>query len=165
LNKKCQRFLQAGGGIFCANYFAKQGTFGCFTPLGARQFPIKQKLDDDGKIMEDDDDDLRFKCSRPGDHLMIPFQCEVCHFRNIMQRDPNRRSASDLEIMDLMRRADLDAFWSRKISTALRMEKLAKRFGMPCITPAMGLWPLEDSLGMKVAMALLGRCLLDKGIY
>jgi hypothetical protein len=44
------------------------------------------------------------------------------------------------------------------------MEKMAKRFGMPCVTPAMGPWPLEDSLGMKVAMALLDRS-LDKGIY
>jgi hypothetical protein len=29
----------------------------------------------------------------------------------------------------------------------------------------MGPWPLEDSLGMKVAMALLDRSLLDKGNY
>jgi hypothetical protein len=139
--------------------------------LGVHKFPIRQKVDDDGEIIEDDDDDIRFKCGRPGNHLMVPFQCEVCHFRNIMLTDPDGQSARDVKMMDLMRRANLDAFWSREISTvksnlreAIRMEKMAKRFGMPCITPVMGPWPLEDSLGMKVAMALLARS-LDKGIY
>jgi hypothetical protein len=26
----------------------------------------------------------RFMTARAGDHLMTPFQCELCHFRNIM---------------------------------------------------------------------------------
>jgi hypothetical protein len=47
---------------------------------------------------------------------------------------------------------------------ARRTEKMAERFGMPCVTPAMWPWPLDDSLGMRVAMALLDRS-LDKGIY
>ena len=119
LNPNCQRFLQASGGVFCGNYFARRGPFApclsswcgpCFTSLGIRQFPIRQKVDDDGGILEDDNDDERFKCARPGDHLMIPFQCEVCHFRNIMQRNPNRQLANDVEMLDLMQRANLDAF-------------------------------------------------------
>jgi hypothetical protein len=44
------------------------------------------------------------------------------------------------------------------------MEQMTKRFGMPCVTPVVGPWPFDNSLGMKVAMALLDRS-LDKGIY
>jgi hypothetical protein len=180
LNQNCRRYLQAEDGIFCANYFARRGPFApclssycgpCYTTLGIRRFPIRQKVDDDGGVIEDDNDDIRFKCARAGDHLMIPFQCETCHFRNIMQRDPDPNSCTDTEMLDLMRQANLDAFWSREISTVksnlregIRMEKMSKRFGMPCITPVMGPWPLEDNLGMKVAMALLDRS-LDQGKY
>jgi hypothetical protein len=44
------------------------------------------------------------------------------------------------------------------------MEKMSKRFGMSCVTPPMGPWPLEDNLGMKATIALLDRS-LDKGVY
>jgi hypothetical protein len=33
--------------------------------------------------------------------------------------------------------------------------EITKIFGMPCVAPPMGPWPLEDNLGMKVVMALL----------
>ena len=33
-----------------------------------------------------------FMVARPGDHLMTPFQCETCHFRNITGRDPIKTS-------------------------------------------------------------------------
>jgi hypothetical protein len=137
LNQDCRRFLQADAGIFCANYYAKRGGFApclgswcgpCFTTLGVRKFSIRRKIDDDGEIIEDDDD-MRFKCGRPGDHLMVPFQCEVCHFRNIMLTDPDDTSARDVEMMDLMRRANLDAFWSREISTVKSNLREAIRMG------------------------------------
>jgi hypothetical protein len=31
---------------------------------------------------------MRFKSGRNGDHLLCPFQCDLCHFRNIQGRDP-----------------------------------------------------------------------------
>jgi hypothetical protein len=71
----------------------------------------------------------------------------------------------------MMRRANLDAFWSWESSSvsaslreAIRMEKMTSRFGMPCITLPLGPWPLEDKLGMKVATAVLDRS-FDKGVY
>ena len=136
-----------------------------------RNFPIRQKLDEDGELLVEEDEDERFKVARAGDHLMIPFQCELCHFRNILSRNPDRHDANDLEILDTMRRANLDSFWSRETSTvssnlreARRMEKMTRRLGMPAITPHMGPWELEDNLGMKAAMAVLDRS-LDKGVY
>jgi hypothetical protein len=85
--------------------------------------------------------------------------------------NPVRHNANDLEILDTMRRANLDAFWSRETSTvgenlqeARQMERMAMRLGLPSITPPLGLWALEDNLGMKAAIAILDRS-LDKGAY
>jgi hypothetical protein len=126
-------------------------------------------VDEDGDLLEDSDDAERFVVARAGDHLMVPFQCEVCHFRNVMRRDPVRSSSRDQEILGFMRRANLDAFWSRESSTvksnlgeAMRIERTAFRLGMPSMTPPMGPWPLEDSQGMSAALAVLDRS-LDKG--
>jgi hypothetical protein len=109
--------------------------------------------------------------ARAGDHLMTSFQCELCHFRNIMGRDPLDCVEEDMELFEITRRANLDAFWDRATSTvasnlreAMRGEKFATRIGMPSLTPPMGPYPLEDSLGMRVAAAVLDRS-LDPGIY
>jgi hypothetical protein len=43
------------------------------------------------------------------------------------------------------------------------MEKTTKRLGLPCVTPPLGPWPLEDNLVMKLAMVVPDQ-LLDKGV-
>jgi hypothetical protein len=140
-------------------------------PLGVREFPIRQKVDDDGDTMVEEEDDTRFLCARAGDHLLTPFQCETCHFRNMLGRNPRADKASDTELKEMIRRANLDSFWSRETATvkanvkeARRMEKTMKKYGLPPATPPMGPWPLEDVTGMKGAIAVLDRS-LDPGIY
>ena len=54
---------------------------------------------------------------RNGDHLLAPFQCETCHFRNLLGRDIVLSSMQDRLLTITMRRASLDAFWSRETST------------------------------------------------
>ena len=46
----------------------------------------------------------------------MPFQFDLCHFRNLKQRDPGH---SDLDIRSVVaiRRAYLDAFWARESET------------------------------------------------
>jgi hypothetical protein len=92
-NPTCRHFLQAHKGIFCANYLSKRGGFascegawcpGCYVPLGILNFPIRQKVDDDGDELIEEEDATWFLCARTGDHLMTPFQCEKCHVRNMM---------------------------------------------------------------------------------
>jgi hypothetical protein len=128
-------------------------------------------VDEDGELLEEENDSLRFKEARAGDHLMVPFQCELCHFRNITLRDPEGHSARDNEVLDTVRRANLDAFWIRESTTvssnlreALRMERMTFRLGLPCVTPLMGPWALTDEVGMLAAIAVLDRS-LDKGNY
>jgi hypothetical protein len=100
---------------------------------------------------------------------MTPFQCELCHFRNIMLQDPDMTSLADCEILELMRRANLDAFWGRETSTVksklragLRIEKTMTRLGTPCVNGPMGPFPLKDEFGMQAAIAVLDRS-LDEG--
>jgi hypothetical protein len=49
-----------------------------------------------------------FKVARAGDHLMVPFQCKLCHFCNI----PEKWNHTDTKLLDFIRRANLDAFWA-----------------------------------------------------
>ena len=130
------------------------------------------QLDDDGEEMVNPGDEKQFMEARVGDHLMTQFQCEVCHFRNIMGRDPMIHvSEGDRELMADFQRALLDAFWSREPPTvrgnlieAVRGERYGDRTGMPSVTPEMGPFPLEDTSGMKAALAVLDRS-LNAGIH
>jgi hypothetical protein len=114
---------------------------------------------------------LKFMVARAGDHLVTPFQCDDCHFQNIMGRNPNVFSTSDKEVLEYIRRATLDAFWDRSVNTigtnlrdALRIEGTARRLGMPPMAPPMGPFPLEDKSGMRIAIGVLERS-LDPGAH
>ena len=102
---------------------------------------------------------------------MVPFQCEVCHFRNVFHRNPSDAHAKDQEFMSFVRRANLDCFWSREPATVqanlrglCRMLKTEDRFGFGSVTAPMGPFPLEDTLGIKAALSILDRS-LDPGSY
>jgi hypothetical protein len=180
LGKECGKYLRAIDGIFCANSLSRHGQFApckgawcgpCYKPLGEKIFAVKVLLDDDGEELVDPSESSRFKEARAGDHLMTPFQCKLCHFRNIMARNPVMSHAKDRAIWEFSRQANLDAFWCRAKSTVasnlwagLQMEKTADNYGMPSIVPQMGPLPLDDSVGMKAAIAVLDRS-LDSGVY
>jgi hypothetical protein len=83
------------GGIFCANSLFERGPFApckgvwwgeCYKPLGEKAFPCQCPVDDDGLDQTQLGDEKRYLHTRNGDHLMVPFQCDLCHFRNIMAR-------------------------------------------------------------------------------
>lgn len=124
-------------------------------------------MDDDGKAlagMPGDDEEGRFQSARTGDHLLLTFQCELCHFRNMAGRNPDPMSLRDRECLLYCRRANLDAFWSREPATSVsnlrecvRTEASAEKLGIPSITPPMGPFPLQDDLGMRAALAVLDR--------
>ena len=100
---------------------------------------------------------------------MMTFQCELCHARNILGRDPSYQDPAHQGLLLAIRRANLDAFWSREPKTvranlreAMRMETAAKGYGIACMTPPLGSFPLADSVGMKAALTVLARS-LDPG--
>mgnify|MGYP007080209174 CR=1 FL=1 len=143
----------------------------CYVQEGPIEFVVRQTLDEEGNVIVKNNDTTRFLIGRDGDHLMTPFQCEICHFRNICTRDPHPILKSDQLALVYMRRVNLDAFWKSSSSTVLhncgqisRCLATGIRLGISDMLPPLGPFPLEDSLGMKAAMAVLDKS-LDKGSY
>jgi len=103
---------------------------------------------------------------------MCPFQCEVCHFRNIEGSDPDAGHEGHCFLLLCIRRANIDAFWARKTSTVRsnlyevrRLTRSCTRFGVqhPVGTRfARGPCALDDEWGMLLACGLLERT-LDPG--
>ena len=64
----------------------------CYTKHWDDIFPIMQKdnLDDlPMRVNElEPDNPHRFQVARNGDHMMVPFQCDLCHFMNIQKLVP-----------------------------------------------------------------------------
>ena len=151
----CGRLINQRSGVFCANYSFRRGIFPacnncwcdkCYTGFGGQVFQMRKAMDEDGNVLDEEED--RFLHARPGDNLMTPFQCETCHFRNIVGRDPSWDAGLDVEAMMFMRRCSLDAFWAREpttvwnnLSEASRGERSMHRFGFPLLTPPMGPFP------------------------
>jgi hypothetical protein len=153
----CRIHVPAKQGIFCTNCFVRHGNFApcegawcepCYKPLGIHNFPIWQKLDEDGELLEEEGNLLRFKEAPAGDHLMVPLQCGLCHLRNITLRNPDMDKDIDWKFLKIVRRANLNAFWNRESPTVnsnlqegLRMERMMARLGLPCVTSVMGPCP------------------------
>jgi hypothetical protein len=62
--------------------------------------------------------------ARPGDHLFCPFECDGCAFFHLKWRLPDPKSRVDSLLQVFIRRANLDAFWSRRPGTVEGMRRL-----------------------------------------
>jgi len=58
-------------------------------------------MDKEGVVTEDLHEQKQFIEARAGDHLMIEFQCDVCHFWNIQCRDADPKDAKEEKIIFL----------------------------------------------------------------
>lgn len=107
-----------------------------------------------------------FQKGRDGDHLMgIPFECDLCHYRNMKKKNPDFGCQRDVYLLMVIRRANLDAFWARASSTVSGNLKRAVRDNLETrvrtglegseLLPTLG-WPkLEDRVGMAGAVQTL----------
>ena len=142
----------------------------CYKARLGDNFPIAKLDVVDG--INDPGEENKFKHARNGDNFICPFQCDLCHFRNIQFRNPVVGSRQDMNLLVGIRRANLDAFWGRSASTVSTNKSNLKRlfsiasddYGMKAILPEMGPHELCDSWGMGIAVVLLGKS-LDKGLY
>jgi hypothetical protein len=123
-------------------------------------------------MMLDPEDAERFLSARDGDNLVTPFQCDVCHFVNIMGREPLVNLAQDVRLLKCIRRVNLDAFWSREPGTVRGVLDEGKR-GLAIATPLgfahslfrpRGPFPPADNMGMGVAVVMVQRS-LGRGKY
>lgn len=89
----------------------------CYVPLDNGEFPVAKPLDEGGMKIDCPEDRERFMRGRNGDNLVTPFQCDLCHFQNLMARDPIQNLPQDVRLLKLIRRANLDAMWAREPTT------------------------------------------------
>ena len=61
--------------------------------------------------------------------MLMHFQCNNCHFRNIQGRDPDALSEKDMRLLVTIRRADVGAFWIRKTGVVKGNLTMVKRLG------------------------------------
>ena len=90
----------------------------------------------------------------------IPFECELCHFRNMMGRDPDWYSHKENYTLMCIRRANLDAMWSREPSTVQANLSRLRQDYTECVSvfpfappfPDMANHKMDDRVGMKAAL-------------
>lgn len=100
--------------------------------------------------------------ARDGDHLITPFECDTCIFWKLKARIPNRNSPQDDLLLACIRRANLDAFWSRASGTVdknMRVVKQAIKFmnilGLPSPYSIPSMAPTYDYAGYQIAYTML----------
>jgi hypothetical protein len=115
-----------------------------------------------------DKDAARHLSARDGDHLVTPFQCNVCVFRSLKGRNPD---VQDGLLLACIRQANLDAFWGREIATVSstlctthHTIKQLQRVQLPPPFPPLGPLPVQDTFGYLVAIAMLLKS-LEPGRY
>ena len=97
----------------------------------------------------------------------IPFECDLCHFRNVNRRDPMVGSAKDNHTLMIIRRVNLDAMWSRESSTVLaNLSRLRLDYHSTMAVcsideplPVLGNDTVKDRVGMKCAIYTLNASL------
>ena len=168
----CGKIRRAGHGLFCSNYLLGRGPYPpcrnvwcgeCFQEAADDPFPRLQGNEEEegsdlvlGKV-----DQERYRHARNGDHLMgIPFECDLCHFRNVCGRNPIWKSGRDEFTLTAIRRVSLDALWARETSTVkanwsrARADYLAVRntLSIRDFMPVLGYEKVEDRVGMAPAL-------------
>ena len=97
----------------------------------------------------------------------VPFECDLCHFRNITGRNPSWTSSKDSYTLTCIRRANLDVMWSRSTSTVELNLSRSQRdyfsamalFDLKDPLPHLGFSTVEDRVGMRVAVIMLNASL------
>jgi len=170
-------------GVVCANFGYERGVkpgkcngawhAHCYRKDPRDSFPVCQPQGDDEQLVAEErmetDDTNRFQEARDGDFLVTQFQCDQCHFENCQHRSAVSTSVQDELALVCIRRANLDAFWSRERSTVganrregLRYLGAADSCGWSTPYPARGPFPVRDDSGMQMATSMLLRS-MDAG--
>ena len=143
----------------------------CYVSHRRDSFHINKPEDASGFIQIEKQDEGRFQEGRDGVHLMCSFQCDYCLFYKMKGRHPIDSNMKDELLLVCLRRANLDAMWSRESSTVLnnrrKMEKMLKisdDLGIEPSFPPLGPFPTDGIQGVNVAIHMLKRS-LDPGRY
>ena len=159
--------------MVCANFGESREGFSpcefiscgpCYTPHRWDKFKIQdpaEVIEGELSLVTNDEERKRFKEARAGDHTMRMFQCDQCQFQNCYFRNPNDKVASDELALCCIRRANLDAFWSREPATVrnhVHEVKFQLKYGGQLnldMFKDLGPWKLGEHMGMKQAIGIL----------
>ena len=97
----------------------------CYYAAEDKIFSLTKPQEEEGFDFTQSEDKQRHLKARYGDNLMVPFQCNLCRFRDLTQRDLGLLD-SDIRLVVSIHRANTDAFWARELGTvgATRREGL-----------------------------------------
>jgi hypothetical protein len=147
----------------------------CYTSTTEDGFFVqeREKVNSDN-IVEEDQDRLQaawgrrhqpvtdFYIGRDGDHLMVPFECDICIFQKLKDRSPIESFEPDKRLLRAIRRANLDAFWSRATSTVKGNRDRVKNsldmlasVGLRGPYESEGSFPPFDHCGYEIAILML----------
>jgi len=100
--------------------------------------------------------------ARDGDHLITPFECDLCVFIKLKNRYPMATCEKDKKLAACIRRVILDAFWSRATTTVgnnLRLVRklisLPESVGLPAPFLSRGPLPDWDHCGYQLAISMV----------
>jgi len=143
----------------------------CYSNHPLDRFPRFVPVDEGGFDWRLVEDTLRHTHARDGDHLVTPFQCDLCTFRNLKRGNPLPQSMADARLLCCIRRVNIDVMWGRESTTVgatLRsMGPMVKMWARVRLTPSflpLGPYPVADPFGFLVAIAMVMKS-LEPGKY
>jgi hypothetical protein len=112
-----------------------------------------------GNRLQNNDD---FRRARNGDHLLVPFECDICIYKKLRGCTPEQDARENVVLRACIRQINIDAFWSRATSTVkantdktkLALE-LSESVGLEGPYVQEGFLPTFDHCGYQVAIQML----------
>jgi hypothetical protein len=175
----CGKIRKGGHGLFCSNFLLGQAPFPpcrnvwcrrCYREASNNRFP---RLDNNGDTANASNLEIeaspplgRYRCGRDGNYLMgVPFECDLCSFRNVCGRQPSFGSKRDQFTLSCIRRVQLDVMWAREPHTvASNLSRIKADYSMvmgslsvllETLLPQLGCTKVKDRVGMAAALATL----------
>jgi hypothetical protein len=128
------------------------------------KFHIRKPADEDGEVWyRNKEDEERFLKARDGDSWVMPFQCDYCIYKVLAKAPfPENPTEKDIKTMQVIRRMNLDSFWSREPSTVTGTARMLVKgaafsasLGLDPPYPNRGPFPQQDCFGYGVAVQIL----------
>ena len=143
----------------------------CYQDDQSLGFQVSKALNDESKFYSrKKKKEFQYLRARAGDWAITPFQCEQCWFVNLHNRLPLLDSLADKSAMRVIRRANIDMFWSRESRTVAgevgylkELIRRARETKRPVSLKKFTPWPLADNEGMGVATMSMLEKSLEKG--
>jgi len=116
----CGKNLREMGGLFCGNFAICRPPWkecraawcgSCYIPHELDKFFQYTLADEDGFEWGPKPSQLHYKMVRDGDHLVTPFQFDLCHFCNLTHHNPELSSPQDSFLLCCICHTNLDARW------------------------------------------------------